>query len=61
MEINAKHPEFTAEELRACAETGVKFSIGSDAHSPGRVGNFLPALKKAEEAGITAGQIINAE
>ncbi len=61
MEINAKHPEFTAEELRACAETGVKFSIGSDAHSPGRVGDFLPALKKAEEAGITAGQIINAE
>lgn len=61
MEINAKHPEFTPEELSACAKTGVKFSVGSDAHSPGRVGDFLPALKKAEAAGITAEQVINAE
>lgn len=61
LEINAKHPEFTPAQLRACAQTGVKFSIGSDAHSPARVGDFLPALKKAEEVGIAAGQIINAE
>ena len=61
LEINAKHPEFTPEELSACAKTGVKFSVGSDAHSPGRVGDFLPALKKAEAAGITAEQVINAE
>ena len=61
MEINAKHPEFTPEELSACGETGVKFSIGSDAHSPGRVGDFLPALHKAQAAGITAEQIVNAE
>lgn len=61
LEINAKHPEFTPAELAACAKTGVKFSIGSDAHSPERIGDFLPALKKAEEAGITAEQIINAE
>lgn len=60
LEINAKHPEFTVEELAACAETGVKFSIGSDAHSPDRVGDFLPALKKAEAAGLCADQIINA-
>ena len=33
MEINAKHPEFTPEELSACGETGVKFSIGSDART----------------------------
>lgn len=61
MEINAKHPEFTLKELSACAKTGVKFSIGSDAHSPGRVGDFLPALQKAQAAGIPAEQIINAE
>lgn len=61
MEINAKHPEFTPEELSACGETGVKFSIGSDAHSPGRVGDFLLALHKAQAAGITAEQIVNAE
>ncbi len=61
LEINAKHPEFTTEELAACAKTGVLFAVGSDAHSPGRVGDFLPALKKAEAAGITAEQIINAQ
>ena len=61
LEINAKHPEFTTEELRQCADLGVKFSVGSDAHSPGRVGDFLPALKKAEEAGLKAEQIINAK
>lgn len=61
MEINAKHPEFTPAELAACAKTGVRFSVGSDAHSPDRVGDFLAALNKAEAAGLSAAQIINAE
>ncbi|MEG0784256.1 MAG: PHP domain-containing protein [Christensenella sp.] len=61
LEINAKHPEFTTNELVACAKTGVKFSVGSDAHSPVRVGDFLPALKKAHAAGISAEQILYAE
>ncbi|MEA5004178.1 MAG: PHP domain-containing protein, partial [Christensenella sp.] len=60
LEINAKHPEFTTEELIECAKTGVLFSIGSDAHSTDRIGDFAPALKKAEEAGIAEKQIINA-
>lgn len=60
LEINAKHPEFSAEELKACAETGVLFSIGSDAHSPERIGYFEPALQKARAANIPAKQIINA-
>lgn len=60
LEINAKHPEFTVAELIECAQTGVKFAIGSDAHSPERVGDFRAAIDKAEQAGITAGQIINA-
>ncbi len=61
LEINASHPEFTAEELQACAETGVQFVIGSDAHSPERVGDFTAAVTRAEQAGLTAKQIINAE
>lgn len=60
LEINAKHPEFTVEELKECAKTGVQFIIGSDAHSPQRVGDFEAAVKKAEAAGIEAAQIINA-
>ncbi len=61
LEINAKHPEFTVEELRECAKTGVKFVIGSDAHSTDRVGDFFSAIKKAEEANILPEQIINAK
>lgn len=61
LEINAKHPEFSVEELKLCADTGVRFVIGSDAHSPGRVGDFAVALAKAEQAGLTPQQIINAQ
>lgn len=59
LEINAKHPEFTVEELRRAADTGVSFIIGSDAHSPGRVGDFRAAVEKAEAAGISPLQILN--
>ncbi|MDL2237453.1 PHP domain-containing protein [Christensenellaceae bacterium OttesenSCG-928-K19] len=61
LEINAKHPEFTVDELIACAQTGVTFVIGSDAHSPDRVGDFAAALERAQQAGLQASQIINAE
>ncbi len=60
LEINAKHPEFTTDELIECAKTGVLFSIGSDAHSVDRIGDFAPALEKAEQAGLSPAQIINA-
>ncbi|MBD5560266.1 MAG: PHP domain-containing protein [Clostridia bacterium] len=59
LEINAKHPEFTVEELRDAARAGAKFIIGSDAHSPGRVGDFRAAIEKAEQAGISPSQILN--
>lgn len=60
LEINAKHPEFTVEELQECAKTGVRFAIGSDAHTPANVGNFGPAIRRAEQAGLQPAQIINA-
>lgn len=59
LEINAKHPEFSAAELRSAAQAGARFIIGSDAHSPGRVGDFAAALERAEEAGIRPEQILN--
>ena len=61
IEINAKHPEFTPEQLADCAKTGVLFSLGSDAHSPDRVGEFSLALAKAQAAGLSPAQIINAK
>lgn len=61
LEINAKHPEFTVQDLMKAANAGARFIIGSDAHSPGRVGDFRAAVDKAEEAGISPLQIVNSE
>jgi putative hydrolase len=51
----------TVEEIKIALETEVKFVIGSDAHEPERVGDFLDSLKRCEEAGVPAERIINAE
>ncbi len=59
LEINSKHPEFTVDELTRCYSAGVNFAIDSDAHSPGRVGDFTAALSRAGEAKIPAERIIN--
>ena len=59
LEINAKHPEFTPEELRQAADAGASFIIGSDAHSPERVGDFAAALERFSEAGISPERILN--
>lgn len=59
LEINNKHPEFTVSELKACQETGVRFILGSDAHSPGAVGCVDRAMRKVLEAGIDADKIFN--
>ncbi|MEA4853790.1 MAG: PHP domain-containing protein [Christensenella sp.] len=61
IEVNAKHPEFTPQELKECAKTGVMFSVGSDAHSIARIGDFAMALEKIDEAGISASQVLNAK
>lgn len=60
LEINSKHPEFTIDKLKRVKDTGVNFIIGSDAHSPDRVGDFERAVIKAREAEIPISQIINA-
>lgn len=59
LEINSKHPEFTANELSDAANAGVMFIVNSDAHSPARVGDFATALHKIDKAGIAASQIVN--
>lgn len=59
LEINAKHPEFTVNELSDAADAGVMFIVNSDAHSPERVGDFATALHKIEKAGIAPSQIVN--
>ena len=61
LEINNKHPEFTAEELKICMDCGVGFTVNSDAHSPEKIGILDNALAKASEAGVPASMILNAE
>lgn len=60
LEINAGHGRLSAEYCRVAAREGVLFAIGSDAHSPERVGDFARALAVAREAGIGPEQVINA-
>lgn len=52
-EINNKHPEFKAEDLKAAASTKVKFVVSSDAHSPKHVGDVQNAFSLIESAGVS--------
>ena len=59
LEINARHPEFTAEEISDAADAGAMFIVNSDAHGPQYVGNFASALERLEKAGVVASQVVN--
>lgn len=58
-EINQKHKEQSPDMLRKVAETGCKFVISSDAHTPSDVGGADAAIKKALLAGLTSREVIN--
>lgn len=60
LEINSSHGHLTYEEIMMVKDTGVKFAIGSDAHSPEHVGDFDDALARVRKAGLQIEQIINA-
>ncbi len=59
LEINSSHHHITKEYIQIALQEGVKFSLGSDAHSPKRVGDVKQALLIAESAGLAAKNIIN--
>ncbi len=61
MEISTWHEAPEKDALRKLASADVKFIISSDAHSPHRVGTFVPGLKRAIEAGIDPERIDNVE
>lgn len=61
MEISTWHEAPLTEELKKLAKTRVRFIISSDAHSPQRVGTFVPGLKRAMEAGVDPARIDNLE
>ncbi|MDK2784307.1 MAG: putative hydrolase [Bacillota bacterium] len=61
LEINAAHGFLTREFVRVAAAEGVRFAIGSDAHTPARVGRLEAGVAVAESVGLKPEQIINAE
>ena len=48
-----KFTEAYAEFIKICLKKGCKFSVGSDAHSAGAVGNIKWSLKVFNKVGIT--------
>jgi putative hydrolase len=59
VEINTGHMSLSAEDLKTMALADVRFIINSDAHSPGRVGDFVAGVKLALDAGIDMNRIVN--
>lgn len=60
LEINTGHDHISIEYIRLAADEGAEFVIGSDAHSPERVGDFARGVELALRAGLTVDQIRNA-
>lgn len=58
LEINGARVTMTREQLVQAAEAGAEFVIGSDAHSPIRVGDDSLARRAAEEAGVLS-RVVN--
>jgi len=59
VEINTSHMSLTADDLRTMALADVRFIISSDAHSPDRVGDFLPGVRLVLDAGIDPASVVN--
>lgn len=59
-ELNASKDYLSSQIVDLVANEGAMFVIGSDAHSPHRVGDFKVALELAQEVGLTPEQILNA-
>ena len=58
-EINTNHMSLTPEAAKPLLLTDVRFIVCSDAHAPSRIGDFRPAEKLINEAGIDHARIIN--
>jgi putative hydrolase len=60
-ELNASKPYLTPEIVELVAKEGATFVIGSDAHSPQRVGDFALGLELAKQVGLTPKEVVNAK
>lgn len=61
LEISNRHRQLTTEEIRLAAGFDVKFIMGSDAHTPDRVGTCERAVARMLEAGLDPARVVNLE
>lgn len=61
MEISTWHDHLTVDEIKIAAKEDVRFIISSDAHTSNRVGSFRGGIKRALQAGLDIGRIVNIE
>jgi len=59
IELNGKRINFSVEQFKAMADTGVKFVINSDAHDMLSVGKNHRAFNMLEKSGVSLEQIAN--
>ena len=59
LEINTNHMSLTPDIIKDILLTDVLFIINSDAHSPGRIGDFQAAIELIRETGIDPKRIVN--
>lgn len=59
VEINTKKTHMTDEQWKEVYSTGVNFIIGSDAHSPDRVGDDKDAIKLIDRLGFDRARVHN--
>lgn len=59
LEINSSHANMNIDDIKKIMNTGVKVSVGSDAHDPSRVGNFEDAIARIEKTKLPLERIIN--
>ncbi|MDW7652048.1 MAG: PHP domain-containing protein [Bacillota bacterium] len=59
LEINSSYGEELDPYIQAALPSGVRFIINSDAHQPGRVGDFSKAFRLVERLHVPADRIVN--
>ncbi|MDR1953490.1 MAG: PHP domain-containing protein [Clostridiales Family XIII bacterium] len=59
VEINTAHASLSADDIKTMALADVRFIISSDAHTPGRIGDFVGGVNLAIDAGIDMSRIVN--
>ncbi len=59
LEINSSHGDMDEESIRLALPEGVLFSMGSDAHSPRRVGDLAQSILRAENCKVPVDRLIN--